>query len=153
VKKLYRIAEENKTKLDLSKSRGHISVAGRSKYVSKAVVEITHQLREYEKDKLNIQHAKTMVKYVQWYYDDSGKWKKYNAEVNYDIETAYKDKRMTVKIKDGRGEFYIIDFHQMEECEYKNRNNKVKVSRQEKGTGKLILSSILHLNGLITNKI
>lgn len=94
-----------------------------------------------------LDRAKDLSTYVQWFYKDptSDRFRPFKIEDNYTIETEFKNKSLTVRIKDGKGVSYKIDFKKMEELQIENPRVRIPVQRklkeQEKGTNNTIIST------------
>lgn len=78
--------------------------------------------------------AKEVANYIQWYYKDqsSDRFKPFTLELNYVIETEFKNKSPHVRITDNKGERYKIDFNKMEEIPDSSPNTKIPVQRKSK---------------------
>jgi len=83
---------------------------------------------------LTFDRAKDLSTYVQWYYKDptSDRYKPFKIEDNYTIETEYKNKSLTVRIQDGKGVTYKIDFQKLEESSIDNPHIRIPVQRRLK---------------------
>ncbi|XP_021378675.1 poly [ADP-ribose] polymerase 14-like isoform X2 [Mizuhopecten yessoensis] len=117
----------------INQSRGEITLEGRRLPTSDLLPEIQNLLHKFEKHKDEVEKAKTVADYVQWLYDDSGKWRRFNAEVNLMIEKAYKAKEVKTKVMDSNGIIYIIDFQKMVEYETSLPHKKYKIERRDRG--------------------
>ena len=83
---------------------------------------------------LMFDRAKDVSTYVQWHYKDltSDRFKPFKIEDNYTIETEYKQKSLTVRIQDGKGVTYKIDFQKMDKCAIDNPRIRIPVQRKLK---------------------
>lgn len=102
---------------------------GSANEVNEATVDILKYLHEV-KDK---EKAQAIQMYVKWQYEISPeKWMTFRDEINMEIETAYKAKKISCVVKDRTGTEYIIDFKKMEEYEKSNPRKKYKIIRKDK---------------------
>lgn len=106
-----------------------ILLMGPANEVNEATVDILKYLHEV-KDK---EKAQAIQMYVKWQYEISPeKWMTFRDEINMEIETAYKEKKISCVVKDRTGTEYIIDFKKMEEYEKSNPRKKYKIIRKDK---------------------
>ncbi|XP_065925390.1 protein mono-ADP-ribosyltransferase PARP14 isoform X4 [Magallana gigas] len=109
-----------------------ILLMGPANEVNEATVDILKYLHEV-KDK---EKAQAIQMYVKWQYEISPeKWMTFRDEINMEIETAYKEKKISCVVKDRTGTEYIIDFKKMEEYEKSNFRKKYKIRRMDKAGG------------------
>lgn len=102
---------------------------GPANEVNEATVDILKYLHEV-KDK---EKAQAIQMYVKWQYEISPeKWMTFRDEINMEIETAYKEKKISCVVKDRTDTEYIIDFKKMEEYEKSNPRKKYKIIRKDK---------------------
>ena len=115
-----------------------IEVSGLQANVNKACDALHSYLRKEETQMVNNDRAKDLANYVQWYYKDpsTDKFRPFKLEVNFVIENEYKSKSSMVRIKDGTGASYKIDFQKMEEYPVDSPHTKIKVERRLKEQGK-----------------
>lgn len=125
---------EKKFNVKIKNQKGGVSIEGPQPNVDKACDHIRIQLREKESQMLDYERAKDVANYVQWYYqsEHDKKFRPFKLEDNLKIETAYKNKNATVKIRDNRGVSYTIDFQKMVEIPSDSSHVKIPVKREIK---------------------
>jgi hypothetical protein len=122
---------------------GNILVTGLVANVLDVLDSIHKQLRSADSSFYMKGQAKLMSSMVKWIYLKDQKEFPFNDRVNLEIETAYKKKEKTVKIKDFSGGEYVIDFGTMKEHDVKKPNEQFPVIRRDliAGTTKISLYS------------
>lgn len=115
--------------IDCLFTENKILLMGPANAVNEATVDILKYLHEV-KDK---EKAQAIQMYVKWQYEISPeKWMTFRDEINMEIETAYKAKKISCVVKDRTDTEYIIDFKKMEEYEKSNFREKYKIRRMDK---------------------
>eukprot|EP00105_Crassostrea_gigas_P015744 XP_011432847.1 PREDICTED: poly [ADP-ribose] polymerase 14 isoform X2 [Crassostrea gigas] len=118
--------------IDCLFTENKILLMGPANAVNEATVDILKYLHEV-KDK---EKAQAIQMYVKWQYEISPeKWMTFRDEINMEIETAYKAKKISCVVKDRTDTEYIIDFKKMEEYEKSNFREKYKIRRMDKAGG------------------
>ncbi|XP_033757570.1 protein mono-ADP-ribosyltransferase PARP14-like [Pecten maximus] len=130
---LNQLGSQRQVHLEINQAKGEITLQGQHSKTSVLLPEIQSLLHKFEKHKDEVEKAKTLADYVQWVYDDNGKWRQFNAEINLVIEKAYKAKDVQTKINDSSGVTYIIDFQKMEEYVKDSPHKRFKVERRDLG--------------------
>lgn len=83
--------------------------------------------------------AQLMSNIVKWIYIKGNKEYPFPSKVNLEIETAYRKKDKTVKVKDQSGGEYEVDFVKMEEYDVKTPQSRLTVIRRDLVTGMLLI--------------
>ncbi|XP_071170581.1 protein mono-ADP-ribosyltransferase PARP14-like isoform X3 [Mytilus edulis] len=132
---------EKQLKVKITENKGVINILGSQAQVNKAGDALQAQLRKEEARMIDYDKAKEVANYIQWYYKDpsTDKFKPFTLELNYVIETEFKNKSPQVRITDNKGERYKIDLNKMEEIPASSPHTKIPVQRkskeQQKGPG------------------
>ena len=125
------MATDNHVDVHVDTDVGVIKVTGLVANVLDVFGSIHNQLRSADNSFYLKGQAKLMSSMVKWIYLKDNKEFPFHDRVNLEIETAYKQKEKTVKVKDYSGGEYIVDFGTMKEHDVKKPNEKFPVIRRD----------------------
>ena len=118
----------------VDKRGARIVVSGTSKNVLAAQNAIHRRCKEYQSEKNAKIEADILYNQIRWHFEEITateiKQIEYGKNPNLKIETAYKENKDSVELRDTEGKKYVVDFKDLVEYPKDDKMNKVKVIRK-----------------------
>ena len=118
------------TEVVIEKAVSRIEILGDLADILQVTGQIHDILDEIKEDERRRDQEEMLAKTVEWEFEESGKFRKYPKEINFRIETAYKEGKSQVPFTFEQ-DSYRIDFVKMEESCLSGRSVTATVRRRD----------------------
>ncbi|KAL4231447.1 Poly (ADP-ribose) polymerase [Mactra antiquata] len=148
IQKIKKDAANHHVEVKVNNELGTVHLVGLSENVQQVCTEVFAQLRNAEKSVNLKNQAQLLSNIVRWMFLKDNKTYPFPDKINLEIETAYKNKRKTIKVKIGRTSEFEIDFNNMVETDVNNSATSYPVIRRDllQGVSADLPKSWSHMN-------